>query len=67
VRFASFNTPLSVNVSGGKGTAFGCFYDETDPGWPDDANLVYLVSFHGEPSPRLVQASDISGHWIGLA
>jgi hypothetical protein len=65
VRFASFHTPLAVSVEGSEGAALGCFYAEVDSNWPNDAKLVYLVSFPREPRPRLVQAGEITGQRVG--
>ena len=65
MRFASFHTPLAVSSEGGEGAALGCFYDDADPGWPNDVKLIYLVSFPRDPRPRLVPADDISAQRVG--
>jgi hypothetical protein len=62
VRFEPLHIPLSVTVDGNEGTALGVFYAETDQGWPNEAKLIYLVSFPEEARPRLVGDDKITAH-----
>ena len=60
MQFVALQTRLTVTLDeGGEGTALALMYGEADPGFPDTPTLYYLVSFPGDPRPRLVNQEQI--------